>query len=136
MRYPGQLWSSGGYKYGPPSPELYSLLSATQLLPSVNRAHQHQQTMTFYRDFCDDGCYSQFGYDDLYGFRFGRPFSYSLDQFRYGSPYGYRGFGSLFGNRGFLGYGGYYGYGDLSGLGYGYGSGYGYPFSRFGGRFF
>ncbi|XP_027763541.1 keratin-associated protein 21-1-like [Empidonax traillii] len=93
--------------------------------------------MTFYRDFYDDGCYSQFGYDDLYGFgglsgfRFGRPFGYSCDGFRYGSPYGYRGFGNLYGNRGFLGYGGSYGYGDL------YGFGYGYPFSsRFGGRFF
>ncbi|KAJ7424519.1 hypothetical protein WISP_28325 [Willisornis vidua] len=87
--------------------------------------------MTFYRDLCDDGCYSQLGYDDFYGFgglngfRFGSPFGYS----RYGTPYGYRGFGGLYGNRGFLGYGGYYGYGDL------YGAGYGYPFySRFGGR--
>ncbi|XP_050186516.1 scale keratin-like [Myiozetetes cayanensis] len=93
--------------------------------------------MTFYRDFYDDGCHSQLGYDDLYGFggqngfRFGRPFSYSCDGFRYGSPHGYRSFGNLYGNRGFLGYGGSHGYGDL------YGFGNGYPFSsHFGGRFF
>ncbi|XP_054662442.1 scale keratin-like [Grus americana] len=92
--------------------------------------------MTFYRDFCDDGSYSPFGYEDLYGFgglngyRFGSPYGYFRDQYRYGSPYGYRSFGSLYGNRGLIGYGGCYGFGDS------YGFGYGYPFSsRFGNRY-
>ncbi|XP_050768116.1 probable peroxisomal membrane protein PEX13 [Gymnogyps californianus] len=82
--------------------------------------------MTFYRDLCDDGCYSPLGYEDLYGsgglnsYRFGSPYGYYRNQYQYGSPYSYRSFGSLYGNRGLIGYGGYYGYGDLHGFGYGY----------------
>ncbi|XP_026719825.1 scale keratin-like [Athene cunicularia] len=90
--------------------------------------------MTFYRDFCEDGCYSPFGYEDLYGFgglngyRFGSQYGYYRDQYRYGSPYGYRSFGGLYENRGLGGYEGCYGYGDR----YGFGS----PFSfRFGNRY-
>ncbi|XP_057279241.1 keratin-associated protein 19-2-like [Pezoporus wallicus] len=90
--------------------------------------------MTFFRDLYDDGCYSRFGYEDLYGFGglngylYGSPYGY----YRYGSPYGYRSFGSLYGNRGLIGYGGFDGgFGDL------YRFGYGYPFSsRFGSRCF
>ncbi|XP_049661647.1 scale keratin-like [Accipiter gentilis] len=92
--------------------------------------------MTFYRDLYDDGCYSPFGYEDLCGFgglngyQFGSPYGYYQDQYRCGSPYSYRSFGSLYGNRGLIGLGGYYGYGDL------YRFGYGYPFSsRFGNRY-
>ncbi|XP_010164380.1 keratin-associated protein 19-2-like [Antrostomus carolinensis] len=89
--------------------------------------------MTFYRDFCDDGCYSPYGFEDLYGFgglngyRFGSPYGFFQDQYRFVNPYGFRSFGNLYGNRGF---GGYYGFGDFNRFGYGY------PFfSRFGNRY-
>ncbi|OPJ85707.1 scale keratin-like [Patagioenas fasciata monilis] len=103
-----------------------------KVFPSVNQVYLHRQTMTFYRDLYDDGCYSPFRYEDLYGFgglngyRFGSQYGYYRDQY----PYSYRSFGNLYGNRGLIGSGGFYGYGDF----YGYGNGYPF-FSRFGNRY-